>query len=65
MRRRRDRLGGGRLRRRAVAGGSGQIVEHRLVGRTQPPGQERPAAPAHTFEIHKRQSGGASGACRR
>jgi hypothetical protein len=26
-----------------VAGGSGQIVEHRLVGRTQPPRQEHPA----------------------
>ncbi len=45
MSRRRDRLWGSRPRRRAVAGGSGQIVEHRLVGRTQPPGQEHPAQP--------------------
>ena len=45
MRRRRDRLGVCRLRRRAVAGGLGQIVEHRLVGRTEPPGQEHAAQP--------------------
>ena len=30
---------------RAFAGGSGQIVEHRLVGRTQPARQEHPAQP--------------------
>ena len=31
------------LRRRAVAGGAGQIVEHRLVGRVQSRGQDHPA----------------------
>ena len=29
----------------AVAGGSGQIIEHRLVGRVQPRRQEHPAQP--------------------
>ena len=35
----------GRLRRRTRIGGSGQIVEHRLVGRAQPRGQKHPAQP--------------------